>query len=82
MTHAVTPPAVTPPGASFDAEKSMLSKLKQECGSSFTNKLEGMFKDIDLSKDIMTVAEEEIPTAEVDLTMVGGEIRYRRRMDV
>lgn len=40
--------------ASIDAEKSMLSKLKQECGSAFTSKLEGMFKDIELSKDIMT----------------------------
>lgn len=39
--------------ASFDAEKSMISKLKSECGASFTNKLEGMFKDIDISKDIM-----------------------------
>mmetsp|Transcript_22578 Transcript_22578/g.27227 ORF Transcript_22578/g.27227 Transcript_22578/m.27227 type:complete len:742 (+) Transcript_22578:315-2540(+) len=40
--------------ASTDAEKSMIAKLKTECGSQFTNKLEGMFKDIDLSKDIMT----------------------------
>mmetsp|Transcript_1741 Transcript_1741/g.2670 ORF Transcript_1741/g.2670 Transcript_1741/m.2670 type:complete len:801 (+) Transcript_1741:58-2460(+) len=40
--------------ASTDAEKSMISKLKTECGSTFTNKLEGMFKDIDLSKDIIT----------------------------
>jgi len=39
--------------ASVDAEKSMISKLKAECGSQFTNKLEGMFKDIDLSRDIM-----------------------------
>lgn len=39
--------------ASIDAEKSMIGKLKSECGSQFTNKLEGMFKDIDLSKDIM-----------------------------
>jgi cullin-4 len=38
---------------STDAEKSMLSKLKAECGSQFTNKLEGMFKDIELSKDIV-----------------------------
>lgn len=38
--------------ASVDAEKSMLSKLKQECGAGFTTKLEGMFKDIDLSKDL------------------------------
>mmetsp|Transcript_21859 Transcript_21859/g.74292 ORF Transcript_21859/g.74292 Transcript_21859/m.74292 type:complete len:749 (+) Transcript_21859:229-2475(+) len=39
--------------ASIDAEKSMISKLKQECGSQFTTKLEGMFKDVDLSRDIM-----------------------------
>ena len=37
--------------ASVDAEKSMLSKLKQECGGVFTLKLEGMFKDMELSKD-------------------------------
>lgn len=39
--------------ASVDAEKSMLSKLKQECGAAFTGKLEGMFKDIELSRDMM-----------------------------
>uniref|UniRef100_A0A3B3ZTB2 Cullin family profile domain-containing protein n=1 Tax=Periophthalmus magnuspinnatus TaxID=409849 RepID=A0A3B3ZTB2_9GOBI len=38
--------------ASVDAEKSMLSKLKH-CGAAFTSKLEGMFKDMELSKDIM-----------------------------
>ncbi|VDM25312.1 unnamed protein product [Toxocara canis] len=38
--------------ASVDAEKSMLSKLKQECGAGFTTKLEGMFKDMELSKDL------------------------------
>jgi hypothetical protein len=31
-----------------------------------------------LSKDIMTIPEEEIPTAEVVYTIVGGDIRYRR----
>ncbi|KAK4491577.1 hypothetical protein RD792_002329 [Penstemon davidsonii] len=38
--------------ASIDAEKSMITKLKTECGSQFTNKLEGMFKDVELSKEI------------------------------
>lgn len=38
--------------ASVDSEKSMLSKLKQECGGGFTSKLEGMFKDMELSKDV------------------------------
>jgi len=31
-----------------------------------------------LSKDIMTIAEDEIPTARVDVTIVGGKVRYRR----
>jgi predicted amidohydrolase YtcJ len=31
-----------------------------------------------LSKDIMRVPEEEIPTARVDLTVLGGKVRYRR----
>ena len=39
--------------SSIDLERSMVSKLKVECGANFTNKLEGMFKDIDLSQDIM-----------------------------
>ena len=39
--------------ASIDAEKSMIAKLKAECGSMYTAKLEGMFKDIDISTDIM-----------------------------
>ena len=38
---------------SFDLEKSMLGKLKQECGSGFTSKLEEMFNDINLSNNVM-----------------------------
>lgn len=37
---------------SWDMEKSMLGKLKEECGSNYTVKLEGMFKDITLSNGI------------------------------
>ncbi|XP_052215460.1 cullin-4A-like isoform X2 [Dreissena polymorpha] len=46
--------------ASVDAEKSMLSKLKQECGSGFTVKLEHMFKDMELSKDIMLAFKQSM----------------------
>ncbi|MGH7446062.1 MAG: amidohydrolase [Longimicrobiales bacterium] len=35
-----------------------------------------------LSKDIMRVPEEEIPTAQVDITIVGGIVRYRRAESV
>ncbi|GAA5808944.1 hypothetical protein MFLAVUS_002344 [Mucor flavus] len=37
---------------SDDAERSMLSKLKRECGYQFTNKLEGMFTDMRLSSEM------------------------------
>lgn len=59
--------------ASVDSEKSMLSKLKQECGGGFTSKLEGMFKDMELSKDInvafkqhLNGTQDQIP---IDLTV-------------
>ncbi|XP_054303032.1 cullin-4A isoform X2 [Pongo pygmaeus] len=51
--------------ASVDAEKSMLSKLKHECGAAFTSKLEGMFKDMELSKDIMVHFKQMIKLQEV-----------------
>ncbi len=38
--------------ASIDAEKSMIAKLKAECGAAFTTKLEGMFKDVETSRDV------------------------------
>jgi len=36
---------------SDDAERSMIAKLKTECGYQYTSKLEGMFHDIKLSAD-------------------------------
>lgn len=58
---------------SDDSEKNMISKLKTECGSQFTSKLEGMFKDMSLSNTIMEefkghVAQEGINT-QVELTV-------------
>lgn len=52
--------------ASVDAEKSMLSKLKQECGAAFTGKLEGMFKDIDVSKDMMPSFKNHMSNQQLD----------------
>ncbi|KAK3111468.1 hypothetical protein LTR53_013255 [Teratosphaeriaceae sp. CCFEE 6253] len=39
--------------ASADAERSMLTRLKTECGSGFTQNLEQMFKDVELARDEM-----------------------------
>jgi cullin 4 len=53
----------------------MISKLKAECGSQFTNKLEGMFKDIDLSKEIMISFKKnerfkEVKDIDVNVTVI------------
>ncbi|KAK2751533.1 hypothetical protein FQN55_000254 [Onygenales sp. PD_40] len=37
---------------SDDAETSMISKLKESCGFEYTNKLQRMFQDIQISKDL------------------------------
>lgn len=58
--------------ASVDAEKSMLSKLKQECGAAFTSKLEGMFKDMELSKDLSLAFRQSLQSVNespMDLTV-------------
>jgi len=40
----------------------------------------GKYADIVvLSKNVMTIPEDEIPTARVDLTILGGKVRYERR---
>ena len=49
----ISPLISTGKSANYELEKSMLSKLKSECGSNFTSKLEGMFQDIELSRDIL-----------------------------
>ena len=40
---------------SMDAEEVMINKLKQECGTNFTLKLERRLKDMKLSKELMLV---------------------------
>ena len=40
---------------SDEAERSLLVKLKTECGYQFTSKLESMFTDIKTSRDTMQV---------------------------
>lgn len=59
--------------ASVDSEKSMLLKLKQECGSGFTSKLEGMFKDMELSREVMPSFKQHLHNvnsgATIDMTV-------------
>ncbi|PXF44708.1 Cullin-1 [Gracilariopsis chorda] len=43
---------------SDDAERHLISKLKQSCGAHFTSKLEGMITDINVSRDTQTQFRE------------------------
>lgn len=57
--------------ASADAERSMLSRLKTECGSNFTQNLEQMFKDVELGREEMAAyksyLEQHGTTPAIDL---------------
>lgn len=51
--------------ASDDAEASMISKLKQACGYEYTIKLQRMFQDIGISKDLNDKFRQRIKSSEV-----------------
>jgi cullin-4 len=46
--------------ASADAERSMLTRLKTECGSGFTQNLEQMFKDVELAREEMQAYKQRL----------------------
>jgi Cullin family/Cullin protein neddylation domain len=45
---------------SMDAEKYICSLLKAECGTAYTSKIEGMFQDVDWSREIMLVYKQSL----------------------
>ncbi|XP_059544016.1 cullin-1-like [Myotis daubentonii] len=50
--------------ASDDAEASMISKLKQDCGFEYTSKLQRMFQDIGVSKDLNEQFKKHLTNSE------------------
>ena len=56
--------------ASIDAERMMLAKLRDECGAAFTSKLEGMFKDIDVSDDLVREYSGSMSKDDTDMSVV------------
>ncbi|XP_058508668.1 cullin-3-like [Solea solea] len=56
-----------------DNEKNMVSKLKLECGYQFTTKLEGMLRDMSISKTTMDEFRQHIQTTSVS----GVDLRVR-----
>ncbi len=49
--------------SSTEMEKAMVARIKGECGAAFTSKLECMFKDVELSKDINAKFRESVEAA-------------------
>ena len=43
---------------SMDVEKQVCSLLKAECGNAYTSKIEGMFQDVDFSRETMMVYKQ------------------------
>eukprot|EP00523_Entomoneis_sp_CCMP467_P006940 CAMPEP_0168731320 /NCGR_PEP_ID=MMETSP0724-20121128/7190_1 /TAXON_ID=265536 /ORGANISM="Amphiprora sp., Strain CCMP467" /LENGTH=920 /DNA_ID=CAMNT_0008778295 /DNA_START=226 /DNA_END=2988 /DNA_ORIENTATION=+ len=48
---------------SMDVEKQVCSLLKAECGAAYTSKMEGMFQDVDWSRETMMVYKQAIGSA-------------------
>ncbi|ODQ66503.1 ubiquitin-protein ligase [Nadsonia fulvescens var. elongata DSM 6958] len=51
---------------SEDAEKNLIAKIKIEVGTAFTSKLEGMFRDMNVSRDAMTLYNESQKSSDLD----------------
>jgi predicted amidohydrolase YtcJ len=77
--------AVFSPGQKMTREEALRAYTINGAYAAFEEKekgslVQGKLADVVvLSKDIMTVPEDEIPTAVVDLTIVGGKVKYRRQ---
>ncbi len=51
---------LTRTGTNNEIEHLLISKLKGECGASYANKLSGVFKDIDLSSELMNGFNQDL----------------------
>ncbi|XP_050039779.1 cullin-3-like [Dermacentor andersoni] len=60
---------------SMDAERSMVAKLANECGCMFTSKMEAMFKDMNISNNMMLDFKAAISSCRTDLNGVDLNVR-------
>lgn len=58
--------------SSEDAEKAVLTRLKQQCGAQFTSKMEGMVNDLALAKEKEKAFEEWVKMREMSLPVDMG----------
>ncbi|KAF5369550.1 hypothetical protein D9758_002557 [Tetrapyrgos nigripes] len=56
--------------ASDESESSMISKLKEACGFEYTTKLQRMFTDMSLSKDLTEAFKERHPDQDISFTIM------------
>lgn len=59
---------VTLASASSDAEESMIAKLKETCGFEYSNKLQRMFTEVGLSRELNERFRETCPQSEMDFS--------------
>ncbi|KAH6911363.1 Cullin-1 [Coprinopsis sp. MPI-PUGE-AT-0042] len=68
--------------ASEESEESMISKLKEACGFEYTNKLQRMFTDVSLSKDLTDQfkarMEQNHDDIDVNFTVMNSTTTYDR----
>ena len=55
---------------SMDAERQMISKMKLEVGNTFTQRIEQMFRDMDLSADLTRSYKDHKKRAELDVNIL------------
>ncbi|KAL1422584.1 hypothetical protein MTO96_021992 [Rhipicephalus appendiculatus] len=61
--------------ASDEAERTLVAKLRKECGCLFTSKMEAMFKDMHISSNTMKQFKEAVSSCSVDLHGVDINVR-------
>ncbi|KAL1425858.1 hypothetical protein MTO96_018840 [Rhipicephalus appendiculatus] len=61
--------------ASEEAEKTMVAKLRKECGCLFTSKMEAMFKDMHISSNMMKEFKDAISSSRMDLGGIDINVR-------
>ena len=59
---------------SMDVEKQICSLLKAECGAGYTSKMEGMFQDVEWSKETMLVYKQSTAGAAATTTAVAANV--------
>ena len=70
--------------ANDDHERSILTKLKQQCGAQFTSKMEGMVTDLQLARDNQAafeswMGEDDSRRPKVDFTVTVLTTGFGRR---